>query len=155
MRTVLWLSVAGFTALFACCWRAAARNCGCKRCRNGENAPVLTDQHEVHAMWLTLVLLTGSVLAADLPTDDGIIEGVVVRAADQSPVAGAEVVLRAGVDGQLLPVAETTADDQGRFRFEHLRTDGAYRLSAGGQSRRHPLSRPQRAADFAASVRRK
>ena len=37
---------------------------------------------------------------------------------------GAEVVLRAKVDGQLLPVAETAADAQGRFRFEQLPADG-------------------------------
>ena len=53
------------------------------------------------------------------------IEGVVVRAADHTPVPRAEVVLRAKVDGQLLPVAETTADAQGRFRFAQLPADGA------------------------------
>lgn len=77
-------------------------------------------------MSLTMLLLTVSVLATNPLAGDGVIEGAVVRALDQTPVSGAEVVLRAKVDGQLLPVAETTADAQGRFRFEHLPADGAY-----------------------------
>ena len=76
-------------------------------------------------MWLILVLLTGSVLDASPPLRDGMIEGVVVHATDHTPVPRAEVVLRAKVDGQLLPVAETTADAQGRFRFAQLPADGA------------------------------
>jgi hypothetical protein len=75
-------------------------------------------------MWLILVFLTGSVLDAGQPVHDGMIEGVVVNAADQKPVPRAEVVLRAKVDGQLLTVAETTADAQGKFRFEQLPADG-------------------------------
>jgi hypothetical protein len=75
-------------------------------------------------MWFVLVFLTGSVLDAATTPRDGVIEGVVVRAADHTPVSGAEVVLRAKVDGQLLPVAETTADAQGRFRFARLPSDG-------------------------------
>ena len=75
-------------------------------------------------MLLTLVLLAGSVLEANPPRLEGVIEGVVVRAADHRPVSGAEVVLRAKVDGQLLPVAETVADAQGRFRFGRLPADG-------------------------------
>ena len=63
-------------------------------------------------------------LDAGPPLHDGAIEGVVVHAADHTPAAGAEVVLRAKIDGQLLPVAETTADAQGRFRFAELPTDG-------------------------------
>ncbi len=76
-------------------------------------------------MWLILVLSIGSVLDANPPPRDGMIEGVVVRAANRTPVPNAEVVLRARVDGQLLAVAETTADAQGRFRFSQLPADGA------------------------------
>ncbi len=76
-------------------------------------------------MWFILVLMTGSALAASPPLRDGMIEGAVVNAADRTPVPRAEVVLRAKVDGQLLPVAETTADAQGRFRFTRLPADGA------------------------------
>ena len=46
-------------------------------------------------MWFVLVFLTGSVLDAATTPRDGVIEGVVVRAADHTPVSGAEVVLRA------------------------------------------------------------
>ncbi len=75
-------------------------------------------------MLLTLLLLAGSVSGANPPRPEGVIEGVVVRAAGHTPVAGAEVVLRAKVNGQLLPVAETAADRQGRFRFRRLPADG-------------------------------
>jgi hypothetical protein len=75
-------------------------------------------------MAMTILLLMVSVLAAGPLDGDGVIEGVVVRAPDQTPVSAAEVVLRAKVDGQLLTVAETTADAEGKFRFEHLRADG-------------------------------
>ena len=75
-------------------------------------------------MWLILILMTGSALDASPPPRDGMIEGVVVQATDHSPVPNAEVVLRAKVDGQLLPVAETSADAQGRFRFVQLPVDG-------------------------------
>jgi hypothetical protein len=75
-------------------------------------------------MWLILILLTGSALDASPPHRDGVIEGVVVHAADHTPVPQAEVVLRAKIDGQMTPVAETTADAQGRFRFAELPTDG-------------------------------
>jgi hypothetical protein len=74
-------------------------------------------------MWLILVLLTGSPFTAAPPPHNGTIAGVVVRATDHTPVPRAEVVLRARIDGQLLPVAETTADDRGRFCFSQLPTD--------------------------------
>ena len=77
-------------------------------------------------MWLNFVMLIGSMAAANSPAGDGIIEGAVLHAVDQSPVADAEVVLRAKVGDQILAVAQTTADGQGRFRFEHLPADGAY-----------------------------
>ena len=71
------------------------------------------------------VLLTSALMSADAAAGDGTIEGIVVRAADQTPVARAEVILRAKVDGQLVSVAETTAHAEGRFRFEHLAADGS------------------------------
>ncbi len=74
-------------------------------------------------MLLTLVLLAGSAMASVSHAGDGVIEGVVVRAADRTPVPGAEVVLRAKVRDQLVPVAETIADAKGTFHFEHLPTD--------------------------------
>jgi hypothetical protein len=76
-------------------------------------------------MLLALISLAGLTLGADASPRDGVIEGVVVRAVDRTPVAGAEVVLRAKVDGQLVAVAERNADALGRFRFDRLPTDGA------------------------------
>ena len=76
-------------------------------------------------MLLNLLLLVGSVAAADAPADEGRIEGAVVRAVDRSPIGGAEVVLRAKVGGEMTLVAETTADAQGRFLFDKLPADGS------------------------------
>jgi hypothetical protein len=110
-------------------------------------------------MLLTLLLLVGSVASANQPVGDGLIEGTVVRAVDQSAVAGAEVVLRAKVGSQMLTVAETTADAQGRFRFERLPADGTYDYLPGanhdgihypGSSVR--LSRLRRRADVKLAV---
>jgi hypothetical protein len=51
----------------------------------------------------------------------GAIGGIVINGSrGRAPAAGAEVVLRADVDGQLLVAAETTADQEGRFCFEPL-----------------------------------
>lgn len=57
---------------------------------------------------------------------DSSIDGVVLNgSANRAPVADAEVVLRARLDGEFQPVAETTSDDQGHFSFEQLPTDEA------------------------------
>jgi hypothetical protein len=49
------------------------------------------------------------------------IEGVVVNGTHGDvPVAGAEVVLRAGTGGSLKPVAETASDPDGRFVFDRI-----------------------------------
>lgn len=49
--------------------------------------------------------------------DDGILVGRVVDASGQ-PVADAHVVLNERTIVSLAPIAETTTDDEGRFRFE-------------------------------------
>ena len=72
------------------------------------------------------VFLAGSVVAGVSPAGDGVIEGAVVRATDRMPMPGTEVVLRAKVGDQLLPVAETVADARGRFRFQNLPADGGH-----------------------------
>lgn len=71
------------------------------------------------------ILLALAVAAAQTPTPTahGVIAGVVVHAGDEKPAARAEVTLRATVEGELVPVAQTTADDQGRFFFRQLPTD--------------------------------
>jgi hypothetical protein len=68
---------------------------------------------------LTLAIslfLTGQVAA-----QTGTIEGVVRNSSKNStPAAQVDVVLRAAIDGQFVPVAETATDAQGRFEFAEL-----------------------------------
>ena len=69
-------------------------------------------------------LLLLPLLLGQADPGDGSIDGVVLNgSANRAPVAGAEVVLRARLDGEFQPVAETTTDDQGRFSFEQLPID--------------------------------
>jgi hypothetical protein len=77
-------------------------------------------------MLLNLVMLVGCTAVAASPAGEGLIEGTVVHAVDQSTVGGADVILRAKIEGRLVTVAETTTDAQGRFRFAHLPADGSY-----------------------------
>lgn len=49
--------------------------------------------------------------------DDGVLEGLVVDQGGQ-PVTGAKVVLNERTIVSLAPIAETTTDEAGRFRFE-------------------------------------
>ena len=81
---------------------------------------LVTSKHVLNMTLLGLALWMSTIAAAASPVGEGVIEGVVVRAVDRSPVDGAEVVLRVKAGGQLLTAAETTADPKGRFRFEHL-----------------------------------
>ena len=56
-----------------------------------------------------------------LPEPAGTIQGVIVNGThDNQPVQGVEVVLRAGADGELVPVAETKTDRYGKFMFEQV-----------------------------------
>jgi hypothetical protein len=56
-----------------------------------------------------------------LPGRGGVIEGIVLNATSyRSPVADTVVVLRVESQGAWIPVAETTSDGEGRFRFEEL-----------------------------------
>ncbi len=73
-------------------------------------------------------LLAATVICAATPGESalpaegpGVLVGVVVNgSAGDTPVAGAEVVLRLHRAGQFIPWTKTLADDQGRFRFERL-----------------------------------
>ncbi len=73
-------------------------------------------------MALLNILLTSCLaVAGQVPQSNGSIEGVVLNATSgQTPVGGAEVLLRLRVEGQFVPVARTTADEGGKFRFEEL-----------------------------------
>lgn len=54
----------------------------------------------------------------------GVIKGAVLDGSHgEAPLAGADVVLRAGKDGVLLPVAEAKSDALGRFEFRDLPVD--------------------------------
>ena len=71
-----------------------------------------------------LLLATTFGVTSPPPAPQGTIRGIVVNAScDGLPVAGSQVYLRVQTGGQLVPVAETTADGQGRFRFDHLSVD--------------------------------
>jgi hypothetical protein len=67
-----------------------------------------------------LLLLASTVPGAPGTLPRGIIQGVVLHAGDQKPVAGAEVGLRVRLEGQFVLIAETTADANGRFTFRQL-----------------------------------
>ncbi len=72
---------------------------------------------------MSVGLLLLACLAAMNQADDppGVISGAVVNLSrERAPAAGVEVALRTVVDGDFLLVAETVADERGRFRFEGL-----------------------------------
>lgn len=68
-----------------------------------------------------LLLVLCCAAPSQLPEGDGAISGVAVNGTDgQSPLAAAQIVLRANRDGAFVPVAETTAGADGRFTFAGL-----------------------------------
>jgi hypothetical protein len=85
---------------------------------------ILVTEVDVIAAKLSLVVC--SALFGQPPGGEGAIGGRVVIAPGQVPAGGAEVVLRVNLDGQFVPLAETTADTQGRFLFEPLPIGNEY-----------------------------
>lgn len=77
-------------------------------------------------MVYAIALLAITATAASQPNAiEGTLSGIVVNAShDSRPAGGIEIVLRAQMDGSFVPVAQTMADAQGRFRFEHLLIGG-------------------------------
>jgi hypothetical protein len=70
---------------------------------------------------MLLYALLIAALGADPGTPENHIEGVVVNGTlGGAPVSVAEVVLRAGTDGALRPIAQTVTDESGRFHFYNL-----------------------------------
>jgi len=70
---------------------------------------------------LSILLTSCLALPGQVPQSNGSIEGVVINATSgKTPAGGAEVMLRMRVDGQFVPVAQTTADENGKFRFKEL-----------------------------------
>jgi hypothetical protein len=93
-------------------------------------------------MPIALVVLAVLGLGAGFgPPEAQQIEGVVVNGSQgQAPVAGAEVLLRGGEDGALVPLARTTADANGCFRFVDLPVEPGlvYRPGANRQGVHYP-----------------
>jgi len=83
-------------------------------------------------MILAGLLAACCVVTGDAPAREGVIAGNVVNSsAGRSPAGPTEVVLRLHIDGQLLPYRQTTADAQGRFRFEDLPVGEQYQYAPG------------------------
>lgn len=77
----------------------------------------------LRVFFLLTLLVPPAMAVAD--TDGGTISGVVRNGSEQGrPLAGAEVVLRAGRGGELQPIATATSDSAGKFAFTGLATDG-------------------------------
>lgn len=76
-------------------------------------------------MLVFLLSLTIAITALEpFPESDGTIQGVVVNGTHgKQPLEGVDVVLRAGADGALVPVAETKTDRYGKFTFEQVPLD--------------------------------
>jgi hypothetical protein len=72
-----------------------------------------------------LLLATNCVAASLPPASEGTIRGIVVNTSHgELPVAESQVFLRRQSGDRFVPVAETTTDQQGMFRFDHLSIDG-------------------------------
>ncbi len=91
-----------------------------------------------------LVFVVCSVLSEPASPGGGSIGGIVLNGSHgRVPVGGAEVVLRARVDGRLMVAAETLADTEGKFRFEPLpvRSDLQYLPGANRDMVHYPGER--------------
>jgi len=83
-------------------------------------------------MGVFLLLLTQFAAVGVVDGAVGEISGTAVNGSqDGAPLAGAEVVLRASQNGAFVPVAETTTDSQGFFRFADLPVDEGVIFLAG------------------------
>jgi hypothetical protein len=68
-----------------------------------------------------LSLTIGIATSERLPEPAGTIQGVVVNGTQgNQPLEDVAVILRAGADGELVPVAETKTDRYGKFLFEQV-----------------------------------
>lgn len=69
----------------------------------------------------SILLTVGVLLAGEPSAGVGVIRGVVVNGTrEDRPCASAEVVLRAQLDGEFVPVARTHSDERGHFLFSDL-----------------------------------
>lgn len=73
-----------------------------------------------------LLLMAGITEVESPPELGGTIQGIVVNGTQNNePMEGVHVLLRAGTDGELTPVAETMTDRYGKFSFAQLPPDPA------------------------------
>ncbi len=70
---------------------------------------------------IEIALAYGLIVLGQSSAEPGVIRGRVVNMSKrEAPCAGAEVILRAQVDGEFAPVAKTVTDAEGNYRFEGL-----------------------------------
>ena len=108
-----------------------------------------------------LALVCGLVAQSPAAEEPGVIRGRVVNMSRaEAPCAGAEVILRARIDGEFAAVAETETDAAGTYRFEglpvgpeYLYLPGANRQEIHYPGRRIGLTRGQPAAFVTIEVR--
>lgn len=78
-----------------------------------------------------LLLVALTVLPAQSSLRHGTIGGRVVNATDETPIAGAKVVLRIKLQNEFMPIADTVSGAEGRFLFEKLFVGGHYEYLPG------------------------
>jgi hypothetical protein len=108
-----------------------------------------------------MALAYGLIALVQSSDDAGVIRGRVVNMSQhEAPCAGAEVILRARIDGQFAAVAETVTDAAGNYRFEGLPVGPEYLYLPGANhaeihypGRRVGLTRGQPAAFVTLEVR--
>lgn len=108
-----------------------------------------------------LALVCSLVASAPAAEEPGVIRGRVVNLSrGEAPCAGAEVILRARIDGEFAAVAETVTDAAGTYRFadlpvgpEYLYLPGANRQEIHYPGRRVGLTHGQPAAFVTIEVR--
>jgi hypothetical protein len=116
---------------------------------------------EIRQMVPQLLAITCSALIGQMPSGSGAIEGTVYVVSDgRQPGAGVEVALRVALNGQFVPLAETTADAQGKFSFaplplgqEYIYLPGANRDGIHYPGQRIQLSVQQPRASVTLEVR--
>ncbi len=87
----------------------------------------VTPRDPISESKMLALLLSVMIQIADLqPLQEpvGVIQGAVMNGSqDNQPLKDIDVILRAGADGDLAPVAETKTDENGKFVFEQVPLD--------------------------------
>ena len=110
---------------------------------------------------IEIALAYGLIALGQSSEDPGVIRGRVVNMSQrEAPCAGAEVILRARIEGEFAPVAKTVTDAEGNYRFEglpvgpeYLYLPGANREEIHYPGRRVGLTRGHPAAYVTLEVR--